>query len=194
MAGRPMPADHFAMKTIDCSTLETLIENQEPIDLIDIRPQREFAVMHVPGARSLPLEELTRPRIYRPTPPRGERVYVISNNCASASLASGILHASTGAEAVVVDGGIGAWIEQGLPVRSQSSLKLPRLLRRTALALAVAGCSAFALKEAVVAGLLLAIAAILALKAARLPRPGPSEVEVAEMQTADKRLPIKVGA
>jgi rhodanese-related sulfurtransferase len=166
----------FAMKTIDCSTLDTLIGNREPIDLIDIRPKREFAVAHIPGARSLPLTELTRPRIYRPSRPQAEadRVYVISNNCASASLASGILHASTGADAVVVDGGIGAWIEQGLPVRSDS-FKLSRLLRVIALALGVAAISALALKEIVVAGLLLAIAIILVFKATRLPRHSFSE-------------------
>ena len=47
------------MKTMDCLTLETLIENHEPVDLIDIRPKNEFREMHIPGARSLPLAELS---------------------------------------------------------------------------------------------------------------------------------------
>ena len=44
---------------MDCSTLETLIENHEPVNLIDIRPKNEFREMHIPGARSLPLAELS---------------------------------------------------------------------------------------------------------------------------------------
>jgi len=37
-----------------CSTLKMLIENHEPVNLIDIRPKKEFREWHIIGARSLP--------------------------------------------------------------------------------------------------------------------------------------------
>ena len=43
---------------MDCSTLKMLIENHEPVNLIDIRPKKEFREMHIIGARSLPFATL----------------------------------------------------------------------------------------------------------------------------------------
>ncbi len=115
---------------MDCVTLETLIEHHEPLDLIDIRSKKEFAEMHIPGARSLPLAELTEVRIFRPGPLTNEHVYVVSDDRGSASLAAGILRASSGTDAVVVDGGMTAWIRQGFPVlRRRFSFRLPGLNR-----------------------------------------------------------------
>src|SRR3954465_12739424 len=53
---QPLP-----MRTMDCAMLETLLQNREPIELIDVRPAAKFAAMHIPGARSLPLSTLTAP-------------------------------------------------------------------------------------------------------------------------------------
>jgi len=101
---------------MDPVTLEMLIEHHQPLDLIDIRSKNEFAEMHIPGARSLPLAERTEGYIFRPLPLTNERVYVVSDDRGSASLAAGILRASSGTDAVVVDGGMTAWIRQGFPV------------------------------------------------------------------------------
>ena len=43
---------------MDCSTLTMLIENHEPVNLIDIWPKKEFREMHIIGARSLPFATL----------------------------------------------------------------------------------------------------------------------------------------
>jgi rhodanese-related sulfurtransferase len=42
------------MKMMDCLALETLVVNHEPVELIDVRSKKEFAAMHIPGARSVP--------------------------------------------------------------------------------------------------------------------------------------------
>src|SRR5262249_7359307 len=106
----------MCMKVIDCSTLETLIENREPVELIDVRSRNEFDAMHIPGARSLPLAELAAPKLFPRLRPTTERVCVISDEPASASLAIGVLRASGYLDPVVVDGGMKAWVAQGFPV------------------------------------------------------------------------------
>src|SRR5437667_12874384 len=70
----------MGMTVMDCSALGVLIANHEPIELIDVRAKNEFAAMHIPGARSLPLGELVTPKIFRKRPLTTERVYVISEN------------------------------------------------------------------------------------------------------------------
>jgi hypothetical protein len=70
--------DVISMKMMDCLALETLVVNQEPIELIDVRSKKEFAVMHIPGARSVPFGELAATKIFRRERPTTERVYVIS--------------------------------------------------------------------------------------------------------------------
>ena len=48
---------------MDCLTLETLIENHEPVNLIDIRSRNEFRAIHIPGARCFPLADRVHSRI-----------------------------------------------------------------------------------------------------------------------------------
>jgi rhodanese-related sulfurtransferase len=95
------------MKMMDCLALETLIVNHEPIELIDVRSRKEFAAMHIPGARSVPFGELAATKIFRRGRPTTERVYVISaGGHARASLATGILRSAGCVNAVPVDGGM----------------------------------------------------------------------------------------
>jgi rhodanese-related sulfurtransferase len=128
------------MKTMDCLTLETLIENHEPVNLIDVRSKNEFREMHIRGARSFPLAELSAPTLFLRPQLTTDRVYVISDDRATASLATGILRSSGCSNAMVVDGGMKAWIGQGFPVlRNCPSPKLPTFLRATAILFGVAG-------------------------------------------------------
>jgi rhodanese-related sulfurtransferase len=165
------------MKTLDCSTLETLIENDEPVELIDVRPKEEFSAVHIPGARSVPFAELVQPRLKPTKIPMAERVYVISDDQASASLASGILHASGGVDAVVVEGGMQTWVEQGLPVlRAGAPVKLVHILRGGAILLGIFAGIAVSLKEFAVAVLLLVIAVLLLLKTGFFSRNSPENI------------------
>ena len=153
------------MKTLDCCTLETLIENAEPVELLDVRPREQFSAAHIPGARSLPFAELVRTDLRRRKRRMGDRVYVISDDRASASLASGILHASRGVDAVVIDGGMQAWLTQGFPVLKKKLRLTPvHVLTAGVILLGALANIAVALNEFTVAALLLMIAAMLLLK------------------------------
>src|SRR5881396_4125516 len=153
----------MGMTVMDCSALGVLIANHEPIELIDVRSKNEFAAMHIPGARSLPLGELVTPKIFRKRPLTTERVYVISENGhAQASLATRILRSAGCVNAVPVDGGMKDWVAQGFPLqRKKSSISRAQVFIATA-ALPIMGAGvAVALREFIAAALLFAIAAVL---------------------------------
>src|SRR5206468_2911026 len=82
-----------------------------------------------PGARSLPFAELVSPKGFLRYRPTIEQVCIVSDDRARASLVTGILRASGYMNAMVVDGGMKAWVAQGFPVlRQHLSLELPNLL------------------------------------------------------------------
>ena len=164
----------YDLKTMDCSKLGLLIENGERLDLVDVRPRDKFAAAHIPGARSMPLIELSQPHLFRRTLPMTQRVYVISDGRGSASLAAGILKASNDVDAVVIDGGIKAWIDHGLPIRRAKWVpKIPTCLRSGAALLALAGIG-FAFSRPWAAAAVLIVGAALLLEAQLLERTGQS--------------------
>lgn len=160
------------VKTMDCSTLEMLIENHEPIELIDVRSKSEFAAMHIRGAHSLPFADLASPDIFLRRRPTTERVYVISDDRASASLATAMLRSSGYLNAVAVDGGMNDWIVRGFPVwrkrffpKISIFLGTGAILSGIAIVLGLRNITNFAWHEVLIGGLLLVIAAALVLKA-----------------------------
>ena len=152
---------------MDCSTLGTLVVNHEPIELIDVRSKSEFAAMHIPGARSLPLGELAAPKVFQGQRLTKERVYVISaDGLATASLATGMLRSAGCVNAVPVDGGMRDWVARGFPVRRETScFRAQSYLIGGAALSALATCVAAALHNITVASLFLAIAGLMLLKA-----------------------------
>jgi rhodanese-related sulfurtransferase len=158
--------DAIGMKTMDCSALGTLVVNHEPIELIDVRPKKEFAAMHIPGARSVPFGELAATRIFRRRRPTTERVYVISaGGHARASIATGILRSAGCVNAVPVDGGMKDWVARGIPLQHKrfSISRAADFIARAALPMMGAGV-AVALREFTAAALLFAIAVVLNLR------------------------------
>ena len=154
------------MKTMDCSTLEMLIENHEPVDLIDIRPKNEFRAMHIPGARSIPFRQLATPKGFPRFRPTIESVYVVSDDRAKASLATGILRACGYLNAIVVEGGMKAWSSQGLPVlREKTPIKLPNFLNAGSILLGLTAGAAVVFGKFLIAALILFSATALFLKA-----------------------------
>jgi len=164
----------MGMTVMDCSALGVLIANHEPIELIDVRSKNEFAAMHIPGARSLPLGELVTPKIFRRRRLTTERVYVISENGhAQANLATGILRSAGRVNAIPVDGGMKDWVARGLPVRRQkNSIGVTEYINTGAAIPMMAACVALALHEIMVAALLAGIAGLLLLKENFLSRIG----------------------
>jgi rhodanese-related sulfurtransferase len=158
--------DVISMKMVDCLALETLVVNHEPIELIDVRSRKEFAAMHIPGARSVPFGELATTKIFRTGRPTTERVYVISaGGHARASLATGILRSAGCVNAVPVDGGMKDWVARGFPLQRKrfSISSAADFIPRAALPLMGAGV-ALVLREFTAAALLLAIAGVLILR------------------------------
>ena len=158
------------MKTTDCATLEMLIENQEPVELIDIRPKAEFRAAHIRGARSVPFAQLAKPKGFCRWRPTIQNLYVISDDCVKASLATGILRACGYRNAIVVEGGINAWRAQGLPMSNEATLKFPSFLNAGSILLGLlAGC-AVVLGKFLIGGLILMSGTALFLKAMLLTR------------------------
>jgi len=141
---------------MDCETLEALIENHEPVNLIDIRPRKEFREMHIPGARSRPFATLASPTGFVRYRRTDEQVYVVSDDQVRASLATGILRASGYVNAKIVEGGMKGWIAQGLPIRRKRvSLPSHNLLSAIAVLFAIAGIVFTLVKVFILAGLLI---------------------------------------
>ncbi len=154
------------MKTLDCSTLELLIENHEPLDLIDIRSKKEFSAMHIPGARSLPFAELVKPKGFLRWRRTAEPVYVVSDDRVKASLAAGILRASGYVNSTVVDGGMKQWIAQGLPVLTKRfSFRLASFLRAGSIVLGIVALVALGFMKILICAPIVVGALVLGAKA-----------------------------
>jgi rhodanese-related sulfurtransferase len=108
------------MITINPFRLATLIDDSEPLDLIDVRTEKEFKSFHIAGARSVPLKKLSAPKVLQDRKRAAtEPLYIIGDDRVQASLAAGILTGGGCCQAVVVDGGMDVWVSEGLSVVRQ---------------------------------------------------------------------------
>ena len=152
------------MKIVDYSVLKALITNHEPIQVIDVRSKNEFAAGHIPGARSLPFDELAAPRIFERLRPTKQVICIVSDRGhLRAGLATGIFRSAGCLNAVPLIGGMKDWIARGLPVRRKRLSTRNRPHLRTLGLPVIAAATAAALHEFIVATLLLAIAGVLLL-------------------------------
>lgn len=109
------------------------------IDLIDVRTDVEFGLLHAVGARSIPLGKLTpasavAARCGAPEDP----IYIICQSGSRSRRACQRL-AATGMHVVNVEGGTAAWRRGGLPVvgATNASPRVPARLRLGGVFLAV---------------------------------------------------------
>ena len=113
------------MKTITPFELQMLID-QGDVELIDVRPKRDFEGVHALVARSIPLSEfephsvLAHRKLDRHAP-----LYLMCRDTTLASLAACGLAGAGLDEAIVVEGGLEAWQGQCLPVVRKKFWKLP---------------------------------------------------------------------
>lgn len=123
------------MITINPFRLATLIDNREPLDLIDVRTEQEFKSFHIAGARSVPLKKLSAPKVLQDRKRAAtEPLYIVGDGRVQASLAAGILTGGGCCQAVVVDGGMDAWMSEGLSVvRKKPFWNHPTLLKQSIL-------------------------------------------------------------
>jgi SulP family sulfate permease len=104
------------MTIIQPTSLASLVRSHRTFDLIDVRPEREFERLHIPGARSAPLNKMSAPKILRDRKcPASEPLFVVAENRALGGMAAGILRGAGCNLPVVVDGGMAVWQRQDLP-------------------------------------------------------------------------------
>ncbi len=113
------------MKRITPFALQRQIDRGR-VELIDVRPKKDFQKAHAPVARSIPLHDFEPHSVlaHRKLDPHAP-LYLISDDRMLASLAAGSLAAAGLESPVVVEGGMKAWERQRLPVvRGGTALNL----------------------------------------------------------------------
>lgn len=93
----------------------TQMINTRHAQVVDVRPPEQFAAGSVPNARNIPLAELSK----RGSELRKDRpVILVCNTGRTAQGAASRLRAAGIAEVYVLAGGVSAWREAGLPIRT----------------------------------------------------------------------------
>jgi rhodanese-related sulfurtransferase len=114
-----------ARTSIDPRELHRLLAEGGPAQLLDVRTPGEFAAVHVPGAKLIPLDDLD------PADFRGQRgagaqpVYVLCQSGVRARKAIDKLERAGVRGCVLVEGGTQVWLDAGLPVSRGPGNALP---------------------------------------------------------------------
>jgi rhodanese-related sulfurtransferase len=126
------------MKTISPVELEKILATQPATTVIDVRTPVEFAEVHVPQARSVPLDELKPDSLQLA---KDQPVYLLCRSGQRATKAAEKFAKEGFTQPVVVEGGTLAWIAANLPVARGTTkvISLERQVRITAGAIVFAG-------------------------------------------------------
>ena len=101
------------MKTISPPELQKILAENPHATVLDVRTPVEFVEVHVPQARSVPLDDLKPGSL---TLPKDQPVYLLCRSGQRATKAAEKLAKGGFTQPVVVEGGTLAWIEANLPV------------------------------------------------------------------------------
>ena len=117
------------MKNISVKELQPLLASNP--NLIDVRTPAEFEAIHVPGARSVPLDNLDCAAELGSG--KSSPIYILCHSGARAKTAAQKFAAAGWEHCVVIEGGTQAWVDAGLPVNKgeRSVLPLDRQLQIT---------------------------------------------------------------
>jgi len=118
------------MKTITLYQLQTILAAQPSSPVIDVRTPVEFAEVHVPQARSVPLDELKPSSLQLQ---KGQPVYLLCRSGQRATKAAEKFAKEGFSQPIVVEGGTLAWIAANLPVE-RSTVKVVSLERQVRIA------------------------------------------------------------
>jgi rhodanese-related sulfurtransferase len=121
------------MKTITVVELQKILAAQPSSPLVDVRTPVEFAEVHVPQARSVPLDELKPGSLQLP---KDQPVYLLCRSGQRATKAAEKFAKEGFSQPVVIAGGSQAWIEANLPV-TRSAVKVISLERQVRIAAGV---------------------------------------------------------
>ena len=130
------------MKTISPAHLQQLLDADAGVSLIDVRTPVEFAEVHAPLAKNVPLDQFdpkalaTSGQLSKDQP-----VYLLCRSGGRATKAAEKLTQQGFDHAVVVEGGTLAWIEAGLSVNRGTTkvISLERQVRIAAGSLVLTG-------------------------------------------------------
>ena len=126
------------MKTISPVELQKILAAQPSSPVIDVRTPVEFAEVHVPSARSVPLDELKPSSLQLQ---KDQPVYLLCRSGQRATKAAEKFAKEGFTQPVVIEGGTLAWIDANLPV-TRGTIKvisLERQVRITAGAIVFTG-------------------------------------------------------
>ena len=129
-----MTRTHDYTTTIDPRQLERLRARGDDVRLLDVRTPGEFRRSHIEGAHHLPLDRLA--------PYAGELagidapLVLVCRSDARARSADAVLRQAGARRPLVLEGGMLAWRDAGLPVRSRP-MPMPELVRRAVGALGI---------------------------------------------------------
>ena len=115
------------MKTISVNELHSILTSGNAPDLIDVRTPAEFAGIHAPAARSLPLESLdcATTLAEHNRSKSGLPLYILCHSGARAKKAAEKFAKAGFENCAVIEGGMQAWAEAGLPVERGPRTVLP---------------------------------------------------------------------
>jgi rhodanese-related sulfurtransferase len=91
-------------------SVQEAAEPHDGIALVDVRELSEWTAGHAPDATHVPLSELDKDRL-----PTARVLHIVCRSGARSARAVESLRAA-GYDAHNVDGGMAAWVEQGLPI------------------------------------------------------------------------------
>jgi rhodanese-related sulfurtransferase len=103
-------------QTIKVQDLQRIVQNHEPVQLVDVRSPGEYAAGHVPQAINIPLEQLEA----RFEDLKEGQVAVLCQSGKRAGMACEMLRQHHDG-LLLVEGGTQAWIDAGLPIVSSVS-------------------------------------------------------------------------
>jgi rhodanese-related sulfurtransferase len=119
------------MKTISPVELQKILSESPDAAVIDVRTPVEFAEVHVPQAKNIPLDELNPEAV---SPDKSRPVYLLCRSGQRATKAAEKLAKADYLQPVVIEGGTLAWIDANLPVTrgTVKVISLERQVRITA--------------------------------------------------------------
>jgi len=118
------------MKTISPAELQQILVAQPSSPVIDVRTPVEFAEVHVPQARRVPLDELKPSSLQLQ---KDQPVYLLCRSGQRATKAAEKFAKEGFSQPIVVEGGTLAWIKANLPVE-RSAVKVVSLERQVRIA------------------------------------------------------------
>jgi len=126
------------MKTISPVELQKILATQPDAPVIDVRTPVEFSEVHVPPARSVPLDELKPASLQLD---KGQPVYLLCRSGQRATKAAEKFAKEGFTQPIVIEGGTLAWIEANLPVMRGTAkvISLERQVRIAAGAIVFTG-------------------------------------------------------